>query len=191
MTNVVINSISWYINQRMKQLPNDVSVKLVVDYYSSDDIDSARDKLYKNFPDEFRPSNSRKKSFKGPENVPAQKNCKDIISVFHEMAVSEKLAPPIFATADLNFPSAGNLDAIAIYNDLLSLKKEVKQLHDEKDLEKMVLQDIQSALKEVREERYNKKKDVLNNDFDSIMDIKFQLPNYSIVLVKANDSNTD
>ena len=140
-----------------EKLPNDVSVTLVVDYYSSDDINSARDKLYKNFPDEFRPSNSRKKSFKGPENVPAQKNCKDIISVIHEMAMSEKLVPPIFATADLNFPSVGNLDATAICNDLLSLKKEVKQLHDEKDLEKVVLQDIQSALQEVKEERSKKR----------------------------------
>ena len=65
----------------MKQLPNYVLVKLVVDYYSSDDIDSARDKLYKNFPDEFRPNNSRKKSFKGSENVLVQKNSKHIISV--------------------------------------------------------------------------------------------------------------
>ena len=172
MTNAVINSILWYINQRIKQLPNDVLVKLVVDYYSPDDIDSARDKLYKNFPDEFRPNNSRKKSFKGPENVLAQKNCKDIISVFRDMAVSEKFVPLILATADMNFSSVdvANLDATAIYNDLLSLKKEVKQLHYEKDLENVVLQDIQSALQEMREERSNKKH-VLDNIFDSIMDI--------------------
>ena len=108
------------------------------------------------------------------------------------MAVSEKFVPPIFVTADMNFPSVdvANLNATAIYNDLLSLKKEVKQLHDEKDLEKVVLQDIQSALQEVREERSNKK-DVLDNIFDSIMDIKSQLPNYNNLLVKANDSNTD
>ena len=117
---MVINSILWYINQRIKQLPNYVLVKLVVDYYSSDDNDSARDKLYKNFPDEFRPNNSRKKSFKGPENELAQKNSKHIISVLHEMAVSKKFVPPIFATVGINFPSVdvSNLDATAIYNDL-------------------------------------------------------------------------
>ena len=192
MTNVVINSILWYINQRMKQQPNDVLAKLVVDYYSSDDIDSARDKLCKNFPDEFCPSNSRKKSFKGAENVLAQKNCKDIISVLHEMAVSEKFVPPIFATADMNFPSVdvANLDATTIYNDLLALKKEVKQLHDEKDLEKVVLQDIQSALQEVKEER-SIKKDVLDSIFDSIMVNKSQLPNCNNLLLKASDSNAD
>ena len=89
------------------------------------------------------------------------------------MAVSEKFVPPIFALADMNFPSVdvANLDVTAIYHDLSSLKKEVKQLHYEKDLEKVVLQDIQSALQEVREERSNKK-DVFDNIFDSIMDIK-------------------
>ena len=67
--------------------------------------------------------------------------------------------PSIFATADINFTSVdvANLDATTIYNDLLSLKKEVRQLHKEKDFEKLVLQDIQSALLEVREERSIKK----------------------------------
>ena len=67
--------------------------------------------------------------------------------------------PPIFATADMNFSSVDvfNLDATVICNDLLSLKKEVKQLHDDKNLEKVVLQDIRSALQEVRKERSTKK----------------------------------
>ena len=75
MTHVVINSILWYINHRIEQLPNDMLVKLIVDYYSSGDIDSARNKLYKNFIDEFRPNKSGRKCFKGHENVLAPKNC--------------------------------------------------------------------------------------------------------------------
>ena len=52
------------------------------------------------------------------------------------------------------------------------------------------MQDIQSALQDMREERSNKK-DVLDNIFDSIMDIKSQLPNCNNLLLKANDSNAD
>ena len=54
------------------------------------------------------------------------------------------------------------------------------------------MQDIQSALQEVREERSNiKDVPVLDNIFDSIMHIKSQLPDYNNLLVKANDSNAD
>ena len=50
---IVINPVLWFINQRMKLLCLDILLKLLLDYYSDDEIEKAKDELYTRFPQEF------------------------------------------------------------------------------------------------------------------------------------------
>ena len=61
---------------------------MIVGYYSPEEIDSAREVLYQHFPDEARPNNLRKKSFKMNDQR-SKKNVKDMILV---QARSQKFA---------------------------------------------------------------------------------------------------
>ena len=54
---IVINPVLWFINHRMKLLRLDLLLKLLLDYYSDDEIEKAKDELYNHFPQEFRPNN--------------------------------------------------------------------------------------------------------------------------------------
>ena len=42
---IVINPVLWFINQRMKLLRLDILLKLLLDYYSDDEIEKAKDEL--------------------------------------------------------------------------------------------------------------------------------------------------
>ena len=59
---IVINPVLWFINQRMKMLRLDILLKLLLDYYSDDEIEKAMDELYNHFSQEFRPNNLKEKT---------------------------------------------------------------------------------------------------------------------------------
>ena len=128
MAEVVVNTILWFIDHRMKLLQQDAIVNMIVGYYSPEEIDSAREVLYQHFPDEERPNNLRKKSFKMIKR--SKKNVKDMILVLHEMSVTDKFSPPTWATVSTNFPSldVANADAFSTCNDILALKREVAEI---------------------------------------------------------------
>ena len=67
----------------MKLLRLDLLLKLLLDYYSDDEIKKAKDELYNHFPQEFRPNNLRKRLRQGANK--SEMNIKDMVKVFHAM----------------------------------------------------------------------------------------------------------
>ena len=82
-----------------------------------------------------------------------------MILVFRRMAAqastNNNFTLFVFVTADVNFPSVdlANLDATGMFTDLMNLKCEVRQLREEKDAEKTVLENIQSSLNDEKGKR--------------------------------------
>ena len=149
MANYVVNSLLWYLVQRMKQLHIDMICKMVVKHYSSMDIENAKELLFKNFPEDARPKNLRKKSRQGAHKLGY--TVKDMIDVLHEMSVTNNFTPPVFVTADCNFPSLdlSNVDAVTMSSDINELKEEVATLKADKLSDKIVLDEIKMSLRDI------------------------------------------
>ena len=60
MVTYLANPLLWYIFQRMKQMTLDMLCKIIIQYYSSVEIETAKELSFDHFSDEVRPKHLRK-----------------------------------------------------------------------------------------------------------------------------------
>ena len=146
---IVVNSLLWYVYQRMKQLSQVMIIKVILDYYNSEEIEAAKKLLFQHFPDQHKKLQQKitRQGLHKDEN-----NVKDILELFHEMSVADKFNPPIFATADSHFPSMDitNIDALALQNKVNLLRKEINTIKDSRNADNDTLVEIKKMLTEMK-----------------------------------------
>ena len=150
MVTYVVNPLLWYIFQRIKQMTLDMLCKIIIQYYSSVDIETAKELLFDHFLDEVRPKHLRKKARQGAHKL--ENTIKDMVDVFHELAVTKSFIPPIFVTDTCHFPSLdlANVDAVSMATEIMQLKKDINSFKENKETEKSVLKEIQDSLQAIR-----------------------------------------
>ena len=96
--NCPINSLLWYVFDQIDLVTSDVIFKLILDYYSDEEIENAKEVLHANFK-----SKSGRKIIRKGNDKPA-KNVEDILKILHEMSAEmEKEAVPILVTDSSRF----------------------------------------------------------------------------------------
>ena len=99
VSEIVVNSLLWYAHEQMKQISKEKLVKFILNFHSENAIEEAKNVIFDDFPEEDRPRKLLKKvQTQGLNN--AESDFKDIIEVFHEIAVVKGFKPTIFVTAD-------------------------------------------------------------------------------------------
>ena len=68
MVTYVVNPLLWYMFQRIKQMTLGMLCKIIIQYFSSVEIETAKELLFDHFPYEVRPKHFRKKPGKVPLN---------------------------------------------------------------------------------------------------------------------------
>ena len=129
----------------MKQLSQVMIIKVILDYYNSDEIEAAKELLFQHFPDQHRPKKLQRK-------IARQGLHKDLLELFHEMSVVDKFNLPIFVTADSHFPSMDitNIDALALQNEVNLLRKETNTIKDSRNADSDTLVEIKKMLTEIK-----------------------------------------
>ena len=148
---IVINSLLWYVYQRMKQLSQAMIIKVILDYYNSEEIEAAKELLFQHFPDQHRPKKLQRKITRQGLHKD-ENNVKDLLELFHEMSVADKFNPPIFATADSHFSSMDitNIDALALQNEVNLLRKEINTIKDRRNADNDTLIEIKKMLTKMK-----------------------------------------
>ena len=133
----------------MKQMILDMLCNIIIQYYSSVEIETAKELLFDHFPDEVRPKHLRK-TRQGAHKL--ENIVKDMVDVFHELAVTKSFIPPIFVTDTCHFSSldSENVDAVSMAIDKMQLKKNMNSLKENKGTEQSVLEEIQDSLQVIR-----------------------------------------
>ena len=147
---IVINSLLWYVYQRMKQLSQVMIIKVILDYYNSEEIEAAKELLFQHFLDQHRPKKLQRKITRQGLHKD-ENNVKDLLELFHEMSVADKFNPPI-AAADSHFPSMDiiNIDALALQNEVNLLRKEINTIKDSRNADNDTLVEIKKMLTEMK-----------------------------------------
>ena len=105
---------------RIDLVTSDVISKLILDYYSDEEIENAKEVLHAN----FKSKSGRKIIRKGNDKF--AKHVEDIFKILHKMSAEiEKEAVPILVTHLSRFPPLDitHLDAATLYTDMITLKK--------------------------------------------------------------------
>ena len=133
----------------MKEMTLDMLFKIIIQYYSFVEIETAKELLFDHFPDEVRLKHCRKKARQGAHKL--ENTIKDMVDVFHELAVTKSFIPSIFVTDTCHFPSIdlANVDAVSMDTDIMQLKKDINSFKDNKETEKSVLKEIQDLLQAI------------------------------------------
>lgn len=150
---IVLNSVLWFLYNRMDVMKTDLLIKLVADFYDDKEIEEAKKLLFQHL------SSQRNVKRKGENKK--DMNLKDILEILHSLEVPNELQTSdqnsdslIFATANCMFPSIDvkNIDAGSIMTDIISLKKDVQQMKQEKVENKKLseqITEIRSMLSEL------------------------------------------
>ena len=151
MLPIVVNPLLWYVHEQMKQVPIEVLLKVVVSYYSIEDIEKAKNIIFENFPEENRPRKLQRKINRQGQNK-ADNNVKDIVEMFHEMAIADGFKTPIFVTANTDFPplSIVGVDVTALKQDMAVLQKDFLLMQQAKLQDNTELNDIKQAVDELK-----------------------------------------
>ena len=126
-------------------------VKVILDYYNSEEIEAAKELLFQQFPDQHRPKKLQRKITRQGLHKD-ENNVKDLLELFYKMSVADKFNPPIFATADSHFSSMDitNIDALALQNEVNLLRKEINTIKDSRNADNDTLIEIKKMLTEIK-----------------------------------------
>ena len=139
MSEVVVNTIHWFMSDRMKLMPMEDLSKVVSDYFRCDEVKEAKQLLYDKVPESVRPQNLKRfihRQGSGKDKSAAAANASDIY-VLENKSIENKtienkssFSAPIFATVSCQFPllDVGCVDAVTRYADVLELKREMNHL---------------------------------------------------------------
>ena len=135
---------------RIDLVTSDVISKLILDYYSDEEIENAKEVLHANFK-----SKSGRKIIR-TRNDKSAKNVQDILKILHEMSAEiEKQAVPILVTDSSRFPPLDitYLDAATLYTDMITLKKEFSLMKEEKERDSKIIKDINDEVSCLQSEK--------------------------------------
>ena len=135
----------------MKQLSQVMIVKVILDYYNSEEIEAAKELLFQHFLNQHRLKKLQRKITRQGLHKD-ENNVKDLLELFHEMSVADKFNPPIFATADSHFLSMDitNINALALQNEVNLLRKENNTIKYSRNADNDTLVEIKKLLTEIK-----------------------------------------
>ena len=119
---IVVNELLCFVQNKMNMLPSETIVQLCSKHYRTDEIETAKKKLY-----EVCPTDTRVLNRKGPKkNV---QNLDDVVKRLNELD-PEREVIPFFVARDL-----GNLPPITFNSiDVSVLLAKIESMHDEVQL---------------------------------------------------------
>ena len=121
---IILNSILWYLHNRMDCMKTDVLISVVTQFYSDKEIEETKKVLFENF--------TSHRIIKGKDENKTEMNLKDMLELLHVTSLNPQ--PEVtFATASYNFPPLDfkNIDSGIIISNLQALKNEVRDLQQE------------------------------------------------------------
>ena len=121
---IILNSILWYLYNRLDCMKTDVLISVITQFYSDKEIEEAKKVLFENF------TSHRIMKRKGENKT--EMNLKDMLELLH--VTSSNPQPEVtFATASCNFPLLDfkNIDSGTIISNLQALKNEVRDMQQE------------------------------------------------------------
>lgn len=144
MVKIVINSLLWFMYDRMSCLTGDTIFKSVTDFYSDDEIVEAKSVLYNNYE-----GAGRLKGRQGEQK--SLNNVKDIHKVLLEMTSDKEHEAPTIVTATSHFPSLDitNLDAWQLMQDVTSLRQTFIDFKREKEADTIAFTDLKLTVLEL------------------------------------------
>ena len=148
MVPIVVNPLLWYVHEQMKYVPSETLVSVLSKYYSSETIEEAKNTLFDHFSQEFRSKKLWKIAQQGPHK--SENNIKDVIEVFHKMAVTEGFKQPVFVTANTDFPplNVAKVDITALQHDIAIIKNEVFKYKEITENESIQLKELKEAVQQ-------------------------------------------
>ena len=142
---IILNSILWYLHNRMNCMKTDVLISVVTQFYSDKEVEETKKVLFENF------TSHRIIKRKGENKT--EMNLKDMLELLHVTSLNPQ--PEVtFATASYNFPPLDfkNIDSGIIISNLQALKNEVRDLQQESVSNKTLsnqLAEVQSMVSEL------------------------------------------
>ena len=133
MSEVMVNTILWFMSHRMKLMPMEDLSKVVSDYFRCEEVKEAKQLLYDKIPESVRPQNLKRfihRQGSGKDKSAASANASDIYILLQTIENESTFSAPIFATVSCQFPPLDIVcvDAVALYTDVLELKREMNHL---------------------------------------------------------------
>ena len=143
MAKILINSLLWYMNDRLSCLTAETIIKIVSDFYSPEEIVEAKTVLHNNYE-----GAGRLKLRQGDQK--SLHNIKDIHMVLLQMQNNKKSAP-VLVTASSRFPSLDlkNIDACQLIQDINNLRQEFLTFKCEKEMQTNAVVDLKSTVQEL------------------------------------------
>ena len=129
---IVVNSVLWFLHNRMDCMKADILIKAVADFYTDKD---AKNELFKHFPDV--------RNVERAGDGKREMNIKDILERLH--CITEDNDKSLnFVTETCHFPSLDlkDVDTYSMMEEFYALKKEVLQLKNDSSSEKNISEQI-------------------------------------------------
>jgi len=129
MTDIVVNTVLWFMNHRMKLMTKDDICKVISDFFDCKEVKGAKEDLYKNVPESVRPSQLKRFHNKlGSDKEKSAAHASDIYILLQALQNDSSFSGLTFATVSCQFPplDIGCIDAVALYADVLSLKRDMR-----------------------------------------------------------------
>ena len=199
MSEVVVNTILWFMSHRIKLMPMEDLSEVVSDYFHCDEVKEAKQLLYNKIPESVRPQNLKRfihRQGSGKDKSAAAAHASDIYILLQTIENESTFSAPIFATVSCQFPPLDIccVDAVALYTDVLEIKREMNHLRmknektvREVDALKMDSTEINRKMEQVQ---LNKATAALEADrvVQSLQDLKqlVERNQESLKLLKAN-----
>ena len=130
-----MNSVLWFLYNRMDCMKADILIKAVAHFYTDKDVKDAKNELFKHFPD----VRNVKRAGDGKREV----NIKDILERLH--CITEDNDKSLkFVIETCHFPSLNlkDIDTYSMMEEFYALKKEVLQLKNDSSSEKNISEQI-------------------------------------------------
>ena len=121
---IILNSILWYLYNRMDCMKTDVLISVITQFFSDKEVEEAKKVFFENF------TSHRITKRKGENKT--EMNLKDMVELLH--VTSSNPQPEVtFATASCSFPPLDfkNINSGTIISNLQALKNEVRDLQQE------------------------------------------------------------
>ena len=135
MAKILINSLLWYMYDRLSCLTAETIIKIVSDFYSPEEIVEAKTVLHNNYEgaSRLRLRQVNQKSLHNIKDI--LHNIKAIIFKTKSLHNNKKSAP-VLVTASSHFPSLDlkNIDACQLMQDINNLRQEFLTFKYEREM---------------------------------------------------------
>ena len=143
MAKILINSLLWYMNDRLSCLTAETIIKILSDFYSTEEIVEAKTVFHNNFE-----GAGGLKLRQGDQK--SLHNIKDIHMVLLEMQNNKKSAPVLVTSSShVLLLDLKNIDAFQLMQDINNLRKEFMTFKREREMQTNAVVDLKSTVQEL------------------------------------------